>query len=136
MRNDISNIILQEISVFFDMMLSFNQVIFWVFVSIRNCFMCFFSVLDVMNIFESLVVLNIELNHTVELMGLAYSQEFDNIFALSCWELKEMSHSDAKFHDRAWDEYEIVSMAEMRMGWVAMYKVFWQFDNFFGANRH
>ena len=98
--------------------------------------MCFFSVLDVMNIFESLVVLNIELNHTVELMGLAYSQEFDNIFALSCWELKEMSHSDAKFHDRAWDEYEIVSMAEMRMGWVAMYKVFWQFDNFFGANRH
>ena len=60
MRNDISNIILQEISVFFDMMLSFNQVIFWVFVSIRNCFMCFFSVLDVMNIFESLVVLNIE----------------------------------------------------------------------------
>ena len=42
--------------------------------------MCFFSVLDVMNIFESLVVLNIELNHTVELMGLAYSQEFDNIF--------------------------------------------------------
>ena len=46
--------------------------------------MCFFSVLDVMNIFESLVVLNIELNHTVELMGLAYSQEFDNIFALSC----------------------------------------------------
>ena len=38
-----------------------------------------------MNIFESLVALNIELiNHTVELMGLAYSQEFDNIFALSC----------------------------------------------------
>ena len=31
--------------------------------------------------FESLVVLNIELNHTVELMGLACSQEFDNIFA-------------------------------------------------------
>ena len=28
MRNDISNIILQDISVFFDMMLSFNQVIF------------------------------------------------------------------------------------------------------------
>ena len=37
-----------------------------------------------MNIFESLVVLKIELNHTVELMGLAYSQEIDNIFALSC----------------------------------------------------
>ena len=34
-----------------------------------------------MNFFESLVVLNIELNHTVELMSLAYSQEFDNIFA-------------------------------------------------------
>ena len=34
-----------------------------------------------MNIFESLVVLNIELNLTLELMGLAYSQEFDNIFA-------------------------------------------------------
>ena len=37
-----------------------------------------------MNIFESLVVLNIELNHNVELMSLAYSQEFDNIFVLSC----------------------------------------------------
>ena len=37
-----------------------------------------------MNIFESWVVLNVELNHTVELMGLAQSQEFDNIFALSC----------------------------------------------------
>ena len=35
-----------------------------------------------MNFFESLVVLNIELNHTVELMSLAYNQEFDNIFAL------------------------------------------------------
>ena len=34
-----------------------------------------------MNIFESLVVLKIELNLTLELMGLAYSQEFDNIFA-------------------------------------------------------
>ena len=34
-----------------------------------------------MNIFELLVVLNIELNLTLELMGLAYSQEFDNIFA-------------------------------------------------------
>ena len=34
-----------------------------------------------MNFFESLVVLNIELNHTVELMSLAYCQEFDNIFA-------------------------------------------------------
>ena len=34
-----------------------------------------------MNIFESLVVLNIELNLTLELMSLAYSQEFDNIFA-------------------------------------------------------
>ena len=28
------------------------------------------------------------------------------------------------------DEYGIVSMGEMRMGWVATYKVFWQFDNF------
>ena len=37
-----------------------------------------------MNFFESLVVLNVELNHTVELMGLAYSEQFDNIFALSC----------------------------------------------------
>ena len=36
-----------------------------------------------MNIFESLVVLNVELNHTVESMGLAHSQEFENIFALS-----------------------------------------------------
>ena len=34
-----------------------------------------------MNIFESLVVLNTELNLTLELMGLAYSQEFDSIFA-------------------------------------------------------
>ena len=30
-----------------------------------------------MNIFESLVAINIK-NHTVELTGLAYSQEFDN----------------------------------------------------------
>ena len=37
--------------------------------------MCCLS-LEVMNIFELLVVLNIELNHTAELMGLAYSQEF------------------------------------------------------------
>ena len=37
-----------------------------------------------MSIFESLVVLNIE-NHTdLELTVLAYSQEFDNVFALSC----------------------------------------------------
>ena len=42
--------------------------------------LCIVSVLEVTNIFESLVVLNIELNLTVELMGLAYSQEFDNIF--------------------------------------------------------
>ena len=46
--------------------------------------LCVVWVLEVMNIFESLVVLKIELNHTVELIGLAYSQEFDNIFALSC----------------------------------------------------
>ena len=52
-----------------------------------------------MDIFESLVVLNIE-NHTVELMGLAYSQVFDNIFALSCREPKRMSRNDAKFRDR------------------------------------
>ena len=39
--------------------------------------------LEVINIFESLVVLNIE-NHTVELTGLPYSQEFDNIFSLCC----------------------------------------------------
>ena len=32
-----------------------------------------------MNIFESLVVLNVELNHIVELMGLAYSQGFECI---------------------------------------------------------
>ena len=69
-----------------------------------------------MNIFESLVVLKIELNHTVELMGLAYSQEFDNIFALSCEESKKMSCNDGKFGDRAGDEYEIVSVGEMRMG--------------------
>ena len=66
------------------MMLSFNQVnflgicIYWQFLYV------FFWVLDIMNFFESLVVLNVELNHTVELMGLAYSEEFDNIFALSC----------------------------------------------------
>ena len=41
-----------------------------------------------------------------------------------------MSGSDGKFCDRAWDEYGIVSVGEMRMGWVATYKVFWQFDNF------
>ena len=61
-----------------------------------------------MNIFESLVVLNIE-NHTVELTGLAftveltglaYSQEFHNIFALSCREPKEVSRNDTKFRDR------------------------------------
>ena len=39
-----------------------------------------------------------------------------------------MSCSDGKFFGRAWDEYGI---GEMRMGWVATYKVFWQFDNFF-----
>ena len=55
-----------------------------------------------MNIFESLVVLNIE-NHTVELTGLAYSQEFHNIFALSCREPKEVSRNDTKFRDRTWD---------------------------------
>ena len=85
MRNDISNIILQEIALFFDMMLSFNQVNFLgICIHSQLLYVFFFSVLDAMNIFESLVVLNIELNHTVELMGLAYSQEFDNIFALSC----------------------------------------------------
>ena len=57
-----------------------------------------------MNIFESLVAINIK-NHTVELTGLAYSQEFDNIFALSCRE--------PKFRDRAWDRYGIVSVREM-----------------------
>ena len=31
-----------------------------------------------MNVFESLVAINIK-NHTVELTGMAYSQEFDNI---------------------------------------------------------
>ena len=34
-----------------------------------------------MNVFESLVAINIK-NHTVELTGMAYSQEFDNIFPL------------------------------------------------------
>ena len=43
-----------------------------------------------MNIFELLVVLNIE-NHTVELTGLAYSQKFNNIFALSRRGTKKMS---------------------------------------------
>ena len=50
-----------------------------------------------MNVFESLVVLNIE-NHTVEVTGLA---EFDNIFALSCREPKTLSRNDTKFRDRA-----------------------------------
>ena len=80
MRNDISNIILQEIALFFDMMLSFSQVNFLGICS-HSQLLCVVWVLDVMNIFESLVVLNIELNLTLELMGLAYSQEFDNIFA-------------------------------------------------------
>ena len=41
-----------------------------------------------------------------------------------------MSCNDRQFRDRAWDEYGIVSVGEMRMGWVAMYKVFRPFDNF------
>ena len=62
--------------------------------------MCFLSLRStVINIFESLVVLNIE-NRTVKLTGLAYGQEFDNIFALSCREPK-MSCNDAKSRDRA-----------------------------------
>ena len=40
--------------------------------------LCVVWVLEVINIFESLVVLNFE-NHTVELTGLAYTQEFDII---------------------------------------------------------
>ena len=84
MRNDISNIILQGIALFFDMMLSFNQVNFFGYLYPFAIALCVVWVLEVMNIFESLVVLNIELNHTLELMGLAYCQEFDNIFALSC----------------------------------------------------
>ena len=48
--------------------------------------------------FESVVVLNFE-NHTVELTGLAYSQEFDNIFVPICREPKKMSRNDAKFRD-------------------------------------
>ena len=52
-----------------------------------------------MNIFESLVVLNSE-NRSVKWTGLAYGQEFDNIFALSCREPK-MSRNDAKFRHRA-----------------------------------
>ena len=43
MRNDISDIILQEIALLFDMMLSFSRPIFWVFVSIHNGFMCCLS---------------------------------------------------------------------------------------------
>ena len=43
MRNDISNIILQEIALLFDMMLSLSWPIFWVFVSIHNGFMCCLS---------------------------------------------------------------------------------------------
>ena len=50
-----------------------------------------------MNIFESLVVLDIE-NHTVELTDLACSPLFDDIFSL---EPKKMSRNDAKFRDRA-----------------------------------
>ena len=72
---------------------------FLLFLSIRDCFMCCLS-LEVMNSFESLVVLNIT-NRTVKLTGLVYSQEFDNIFALSCQEPKKMSPNDAKFRDRA-----------------------------------
>ena len=65
-----------------------------------------------MNIFELLVVSNIK-NRTVELTGLAYSKEFDSIFVLSCREPK-ISPNDAKFRDRAWDKYGIVSMRGMR----------------------
>ena len=43
MRNDISNIILQEIALLFDLMLSFSRPIFWVFVSIHNGFRSFRS---------------------------------------------------------------------------------------------
>ena len=46
-----------------------------------------------MNIFESLVVLNIELNHTVELMGLAYSQEFALIFLPSVVKSQRRCHA-------------------------------------------
>ena len=43
---------------------------------------CFSFTSTVMNIFESLVVLDIE-NRTVKLTGLAYGQEFDNIIKYS-----------------------------------------------------
>ena len=59
-----------------------------------------------MNIFESLVVLNIELNLTLELMGLAYSQEFDNIFA-------PVVKSQRRFH--AMTENSVI-MHEMNVG--------------------
>ena len=49
----------------------------------------------------------------MELTGLDYSQEFDNIFALSCRKPKKMSRNDPKFRDRGLDKYEIVSMRGM-----------------------
>ena len=57
---------------------SLSKVNFFLFLSIRNCFICCLSFRRKMNIFESLVVLNIE-NHTVELTDLTYSQEFHNL---------------------------------------------------------
>ena len=84
MRNDISNIILQEIALFFDDGVIVQPGQFFGYLYPFAIASCVVWVLELMNIFESLVVLNVELNHTVELMGLAHSQEFGNIFALSC----------------------------------------------------
>ena len=66
------------------MMSLFSQVNFFEYLYPFAIASCVVWVVEVMSIFESLVVLNVELNHMVELMGLAHSQEFDNIFALSC----------------------------------------------------
>ena len=49
----------------------------------------FFSVLEVISIFESLVVLNIE-NHTVELTGLAY---IANSLTIVCPELSRAKNN-------------------------------------------
>ena len=84
MRNDISNIILQEIALFFDDDVTVSPGQFFGYLYPLAIVSCVVWVVEVMNIFESLLVLKVELNHTVELMSLAHSQEFDNIFALSC----------------------------------------------------
>jgi len=136
MRNDISNIILQEIALFFDMMLSFNQVNFLGICIHSQLLYVFFWVLEVMNIFESLVVLNIELNHTVELMGWLITKSLTIL-------LPSVVKSQRRCH--AVTENSVI-VHEMNMGlfqwgkwgwdeWPCI-KYFGSLIIFFGASRH